>query len=115
MATNTTFRVPNLPIGPITDKDGNPTANEQMFRQGLIDLLQSYLGQEGIVAPSQSEANVQVIKNATNINGVATMLPGTIIYQEAAAFADDKLIVAFRSSLTPGAVPTLYYVNVTVL
>lgn len=128
MANNTAIRVPALPIGPIVDKDGNPTANEVMFRQSLIDLLQRYLGQEGLVAPTQSTADVQIIKNHVNGVGSYTMLPGTMIYQTgetnnpppADNFPADKLIVAFRDPAiplpyVPGIQPKLYYVNVTAL
>lgn len=116
-------RIPNLPLGPIVDKDGNPTQNEQLFRQALIDLLQLYLGPEGIVAPNQSAANVQVILNGTNISGSYTMLPGTILYQTeddggTPPLPIDKLIVAFRDpsvEYVPGAQPVLYKVTVTPL
>lgn len=125
----TTLRVPNLPIGPIVDKDGKPTQNEMIFRQALIDLLQTYLGQEGAVAPDQSAANVQTILNGQDISGNYTMLPGTMIYRTDATvpampgdptYPADKLIVAFRNPATalpyvPGSQPVLYYVNVTAL
>lgn len=113
---NVTLRVPNLPIGPIVDKNGNPTDNELIFRQSLIGLLQTYFGSEGMVAPTQSEANVQTILNGVDgVTGQYTMLPGTILYQTAAAYADDKVIIAFRNSLTAGTKPKLYYINVTAL
>lgn len=112
--TDPAVRVPNLPLGPIVDDKGNPTQNEQLFRQSLIDLLQLYLSPEGIVAPVQSPANVTVIQNGTNASGQATMLPGTIIYeQDPADFNNDALIVAFRSSNTTGAVPTIKTITVT--
>lgn len=110
------IRVPNLPLGPMVDKDGNPTQNEQLFRQSLIDLLQLYFSPEGIVAPSQSPANVQVIKAGVDASGQSTMLPGTVIYQKHATdYTQDKVIIAFRSSNVDGAAPTLYYINVTAL
>lgn len=114
MADDVISRVPNLPIGPIVDKNGNPTQNEQLFRQSLIDLLQLYLSPEGIVMPSQSPTNVTVIQNGTNDSGQATMLPGTVIYkQHATDYTQDALIVAFRSSNTVGAVPSIKTITVT--
>ncbi len=78
--TDIVQRIPNLPIGAITDKDGNPTANEQIFRQALIDLLQANFGPEGIATPVQSPANATIIQNAVDgITGQATCSPGTII------------------------------------
>lgn len=111
-----TLRIPNLPIGPIVDKNLNPTQNEGLFRQSLVDLLQTYLGPEGVVSPEQSPTNVQTILNGVNEAGQYTMLPGTIIYQkDDSDYTKDKLIIAFRNSNTVGAQPKLYYVNVTAL
>lgn len=117
MATNSGIRIPNLPIGPIVDKDGNPTDNELIFRQALIDLLQKNFGPEGIVSPAQSPANVQVINNNLDaINNVYTMAPGTFIYQQDGAdYTQDKMIISFRDSNTTGAQTKLYYINVTAL
>lgn len=116
-------RIPNLPLGPIVDKDGNPTQNEQLFRQALIDLLQLYLGSEGIVAPNQSADDVQKILNGTDIQGRYTMLPGTILYQTqvdggSPPLPIDKLILAFRNPAVEyhvGDKPVLYKVTVTPL
>lgn len=112
---NVIQRVPNLPIGPITDKDGNPTQNEQIFRQALIDLLQLYLSPEGIVAPVQAPANVTIIQNAIDgITNQATCLPGTLLYsQHPTDYTQDALVVAFRTSNTPGVVPSFKTVTVT--
>lgn len=114
MSADVNVRVPNLPIGPITDKDGNATASEQIFRQALIDLLNLYLGPEGIVMPPQPPTAVTTISTAVDgITGQATMLPGTIIYeQDPANFNNDRLVVAFRSSNTTGAVPTVKTITV---
>ena len=114
MATDVILRVPNLPVGPIADKDGNPTPNEQLFRQSLIDLLQLYLSPEGITSPTQSPTNVTVIQNGTNDSGQATMLPGTIIYQQDPTdYTQDALVVAFRSSNNTGDVPTIMTITVS--
>lgn len=48
------IRVPNLPQGPIVDKNGNATQEYLSFLQGMLTLLQKYFGQEGLVAPTQA-------------------------------------------------------------
>jgi len=109
------IRVPNLPLGPIVDKDGNPTQNEQLFRQALIDLLQLYLSPEGMVMPAQSPTNVTTIAaNLDGITGQATCLPGTVIYQQHPSdYTQDSLVVAFRNSNTTGVAPVIKTVTVT--
>ncbi len=47
-------RVPALPMGPITDKEGNPTDNELLFRTQLITSLQKNFNNEGLIAPTQT-------------------------------------------------------------
>ena len=112
---NVRLTVPNLPLGPIVDKDGNATENEQRFRQSLIDLLQTYFSPEGCVAPAQTPANVTIIQNAINgVTGQATCLPGTIIYQQHPTdYTQDALVVAFRNSNTAGVAPVFMTVTVT--
>ncbi len=57
------IRIPNLPMGAIVDKDGNPTDDELTFRQALLSLLQKIAGGEGLVMPAQDEDNIDVIQD----------------------------------------------------
>ena len=91
MATNfpaqLKFRIPNLPSGPIADKDGNPTQAELNFRQMLLQQLQLLMGNEGMVMPTQSSDNITTIQNnstltpGTNITTYPCQF-GTFIYNE---------------------------------
>lgn len=88
-------RVPDLPIGQMTDKDGNPTDTEQTFRQNLVTGLTSIIGNEGLVAPTQTAANITVIQNNTTVNPsggapVATCQYGTFIYDS----TNNRMVVA---------------------
>ena len=56
VASRDVIRVPNLPVGKITDKEGNPTDDELTFRQALVTGLQKNIGNEGLIAPSQTNA-----------------------------------------------------------
>ncbi len=57
------IRVPNLPIGKMVDENGMPTAEEQMFRQALMTLLQTNFNNQGVVIPSQTQADLLIIQN----------------------------------------------------
>ena len=86
MANNPYIRVPNLPNGQIADSDGNPTDDEITFRQALITSLQKNFGDEGLVAPTQSYANMLIIQNnkapnpITGVGDVYTCQFGTCLY-----------------------------------
>jgi hypothetical protein len=56
MALNQELRIPNLPTGAMTDKDGMPTNDELVFRQNLVTSLQNNFGSEGLIAPTQTNA-----------------------------------------------------------
>jgi|ERR1017187_795939 hypothetical protein len=60
---NNNVRIPNLPLGKLVDEKGMATPEEQMFRQGLLNLLQTLMGEQGIVIPSQTTANILSIQN----------------------------------------------------
>ncbi len=75
-----TIRIPNLPLGPIVDKNGNPTAEELTFREALLGLLQTNFGPEGCVVPTQTAANITTIQNNTNSQGAYTCQFGTFLY-----------------------------------
>ena len=95
-AQNPYIRVPNLPNGQIADSDGNPTDDEITFRQALITSLQKNFGDEGLVAPTQSSANIAIIQDntapdpVTGISNIYTCAPGTIIYNS----TNDTLMVS---------------------
>jgi hypothetical protein len=74
------LNIPDLPVSPITEEDGNPTPTEYQFRQNLIQSLQSVTSDEGLVPPSQTTANITTIQNAINDQGQFTCAPGTLIY-----------------------------------
>lgn len=112
--TDISLRIPNLPLGPITDKDGNPTASEQIFRQALIDLLQNYLSQEGLVIPAQEPDDITLIQNALSVNGVPTCQIGTMLYkQDPFDYTQDKVVIAVRTSDTPGSIPLFKTFTIT--
>ncbi len=98
-------RIPNLPMGRIVDENGMPTDDELLFRQSLLTLLQNTLGTEGLVAPSQTAANIVVIAgNQVTTQGANpptnyTMAPGTILYDT----TNNQLVV----SILVGGVPTI--------
>ncbi len=81
------LRVPNLPQGKMVDTNGMPTDDELSFRQTLITLLQSLFGEQGLVAPGQTAANVTRIQNNVTKNQGAvpvdqhTCAFGTILYE----------------------------------
>ena len=53
---NDYIRAPNLPTGPIVDANGYATDDEMTFRQALVTSLQQNFGDEGLVAPTQTNA-----------------------------------------------------------
>lgn len=82
---NPNIRVPNLPVGKMVDENGAPTPEELTFRQRLVSSLQDNFGPEGLVAPTQTAANITVIQNNTTPNpsggaAVPTCQFGTILY-----------------------------------
>lgn len=76
----TVTRIPNLPLGKIAEADGTPTDDELTFRQGLLTSLQNYIGNEGLVMPTQTDANITKIQNHVNEQGQHTCAFGTFIY-----------------------------------
>ncbi len=104
------FRIPNLPMGQIVDEKGMPTDDELTFRQALIGLLQQFFGEEGMVMPQQSAADILVIQNHTEQNPGATpptsftCAPGTFLYNS----TNDTVEV----SVLVGGIPTFKTVTV---
>lgn len=110
------LRVPNLPLGKIVDENGMPTDDELTFRQALVTLLQKLFGNEGVVMPSQPQANVTAIQNYTNPQGQKTCQFGTIIYIPSTtafpAAPNDSLVVAFNDG-TAAQEPVFKTITVT--
>jgi len=106
-----TVRIPNLPIGKIVDDNGKATDEELTFRQALLTLLQNLFGEEGLVMPSQTSANITEIQNnQTSTEGASdnpyyTCAPGTIIYDTTTNEVKIAVLVA--------GVPTFKVVTLT--
>ena len=84
-------RVPNLPNGRITDENGYPSPEESLWRQTTFSFMQNNLGSEGLVAPTQTAADITTIQNnqvpnpsdPTNpLVNINTCQYGTFIYDE---------------------------------
>ena len=78
------IRIPNLPVGKLIDENGMPTDEELLFRQQLITALQTLIGPEGLVAPSQTAANITAIATNTQDTPAGneyTVEFGTILYE----------------------------------
>lgn len=102
--------VPNLPIGPIVDKDGNATDDFWTFLQILSSNLTAYISEEGLVAPTQPASNITVIQNSTvpNSSGTGTtrtLAPGTFLYNS----TNDTMMVSVLS----GGLPVFKTITVT--
>ena len=105
---NAPIRIPNLPTGAIVDANGMPTTEELAFRQALLNLLETYAGAEGLVAPSQSATNRTAIQNHTQeIPGatpstVYTCAFGTMLYTPSTtpttSPADDSFNIAMNNA-----------------
>ncbi len=115
MATNIPsqlkFRIPNLPSGPIVDKDGNPTQAELNFRQMLLQQLQLLMGNEGLVMPSQSSSNITTIVAGSSITPgtdvtVYSCQFGTLLYNS----TDNSIQVVVDDGM---GVPTIKTVTIT--
>ena len=114
MATNIPaqleFRIPNLPSGPIVDKNGNATPAELNFRQALLSALQNIVGNEGMQTPNQSATNIAtIVANSDTVPGTDitnfTCAGGTLLYDS----TNDSLKVV----ILVGGTPTLKTVTVT--
>jgi hypothetical protein len=78
------MNIPNLPVGAMVLEDGNPTPTELLFRQQLVQELQTGAGNEGLVAPTQIAADITLIQNNTDVQGNFTCQFGTILYNSTA-------------------------------
>jgi hypothetical protein len=76
-------RIPNLHMGEMVDNTGYPTDDELTFRQVLITNLQRLMGNEGLVIPSLSYADIVKVVTNTQTVGVITRYTcafGTMFY-----------------------------------
>lgn len=80
MANDLPLRIPNLPMGKITENDGLPTDDELTFRQGLIGNLQRLFGTEGMVLPSLTTTQIDFIVANQNAQNQYTCAFGTMFY-----------------------------------
>ncbi len=94
-----TNRIPPLPLGAMTNSDGTPTPDELLFRQNLMTSLQKIAGSEGLVAPSQTAADIATIvantataQNATTTN--YTCEAGTFFYNTTTNTVHVTILVA---------------------
>ncbi len=108
-------RIPNLPLGKIVDEKGMATPEEQMFRQGLLNLLQTLMGEQGLVMPSQTAATIAAIaayQQPSQMGNTLTYtypcLFGTMIY----ATDTGNVMVAVEQPLASG-IPVFKTVTLT--
>lgn len=101
------MNIPNLPVSPMTKEDGNPTDTEYLFRQQLINELQSKAGPEGLVIPTLISNTKQtamqqltVIQNNVNAQGQYTCALGTMLYVQVDVndYTQDKVVIAVRNT-----------------
>lgn len=110
------MNIPDLPVSPITEENGYPTAEEYQFRQNLIQALQEGASEEGLVAPTQSQANMLVIQNNKNAQNQYTCQLGTILYviPDPNDYTQDKVMIAVRNSNDyPASAPLFKTVTLT--
>jgi hypothetical protein len=74
------MNIPNLPIGEVLKEDKNFTDAFLDFFITLIKTLQLNLGNEGLVPPTQTAANISTIQDNQLPNGSYTCQFGTILY-----------------------------------
>lgn len=120
-----TVRIPNLPMGPLVDKNGMPTDEEQTFRQALVTLLQTFLGDEGLVMPTQDEDSATLIQNNTEETPSGsygtpivtyTCALGTMLYVivDPDDYTQDKVVIAVRNTNDyPDSAPLFKEVTLT--
>lgn len=112
------IRVPNLPIGRIVDANGEATDDEITFRHALVSSLQNNFGNEGLVAPTQTndvspEDFIKQIQDnripdpVTGAPGEYTCGFGRIIYDA----TNNRMLVSIDGG---GGVPAFMQITLTV-
>lgn len=104
------IRIPNLPTDIIVDDKGQATDDEKTFRQTLITSLQKNFGDEGVVLPAQTAANILTIQNNNYIDQATGLTVyscqyGTMIYNSTA----NSIMIAVEN----GGVPLFKTVTLT--
>lgn len=110
------MNIPNLPLAPMVDKDGNATDVELTFRQNLISALQEGAGPEGVVFPTVNPTQLTTIQNNQNPQGQYTCALGTTLYVEVdpADYTQDIVVIAVRNSNDyPNSAPLFKTVTLT--
>ncbi len=108
------LRIPNLPMGPLVDKDGRPTDEEQTFRQALVTLLENILSEEGLVMPSQTTVNINAIQNFTETTPSGTYGTPIVRYTcQAGTFIYDTDLNVVKVAILVGGNPIFKTVTVT--
>lgn len=102
--------IPQLPVSKIVEQDGYPTSEELLYRQNLQQALQLGASEEGLVAPTQSQANATIIQNAQNPQLQYTCALGTILYviTDPLDYTQDKVMIAVRNDNTYPATPPIF-------
>ena len=106
------IRIPNLPLGQIVNDKGMATDDELTFRQSLITSLQNYMGNEGLVAPTQSDAAspndfIKQIQDYRTPDGVYTCGFGRFLYDS----TNNRMLVSIDGG---GGVPAFMEITLTV-
>lgn len=108
------IRIPNLPNGKIVDEEGNPSENEATFRHALISQLQKNFGDEGLVAPTQTNVlapadlnYISQIQDHQLENGQYTCGFGRILYDA----TNNRILISIDGG---GGVPAFMEVTLTV-
>lgn len=73
-------RVANFLDTPVVNKDGQFTDEWRNIMQQVFQSLQLNFGNEGLVMPTQTDANITTIQNNVDNNGNPTAQYGTILY-----------------------------------
>jgi hypothetical protein len=117
------MNIPNLPVAPMVDKDGNATDVELTFRQNLITALQQGAGQEGNVpatletdSSQTASQKLTTIQNNQNAQGQYTCALGTTLYVvvDPLDYTQDKVVMAVRNTNDyPNSAPIFKTVTLT--
>jgi hypothetical protein len=94
------IRIPSLPIGPMTDAEGNATDGELTYRQALNNNLQGLFGNEGVVVPTLTATEISTIEaksTGTGVNILYHTQYGTIVYNSTA----NSIMIAVSDGLVP--------------
>lgn len=83
MTAPNAFNVPNVPIDPMYEVKGNQvllTSVGKNFFEQFISFFFMNFSNEGLVAPTQTAANITTLQNFQNSNGTYKTQYGTILY-----------------------------------